>query len=195
MRIIAGKFKNHQLISPTSKDIRPTSDRIKESIFNVLWHHDWFESFAEIRCLDGFCGTGALGFEAYSRGVESVTFVDVSAESLKICAENQKKLDPAKKHTHLLRADLSETSGAVALASRGPFDLIFLDPPYREGLVEKALAVLLSQGLIADGAVLVLETHKTETIELPLGFHILSEKVYATTKIHFVQKSTSAESL
>jgi 16S rRNA (guanine966-N2)-methyltransferase len=192
MRIIAGKFKNHHLVSPSSKDVRPTSDRIKESIFNILWHHDWFESFAAIRCLDGFCGTGALGFEAYSRGVDSVTFVDVSAESLKVCTENQRKLDPSKKNTHLIRADLSETSGAVALASRGPFDLIFLDPPYQQGLIEKAILSLLSQNLIADGAVLVLETHKVETIDLPVGFSILSEKIYATTKIHFVQRDSAS---
>lgn len=181
MRIIAGKFKNQKLISPEDQDIRPTTDRIRESLFNILSHQHWLPPFSNLKCLDGFCGTGALGFEALSRGAAHVTFIDSHVKSLKICTENQEKFDSSQEYTKLLKADLTKTLPFFGSA----FDLIFLDPPYHKDFVGKAIETLRAAGAFKDKTILVLESHKNESFLAPEGLHLLVEKCYGQTKIQF----------
>lgn len=180
MRIIAGKFKRQALATPGDKNIRPTSDRIRESIFNILQHQDWMPPFSELHCLDGFCGTGALGFEALSRGVADVTFID---QDLKICQKNQQKFDPERKNTKLVKQDLSTKIKPVMTG----FDLIFLDPPYGKDLLPLAIKGLIEAGYCNNKCVFVLETEKKEILSLPDHLQKRAEKCYASTKVHFYQ--------
>ena len=137
MRIIGGKFRGKTLSSPSDDSIRPTSDRARESIFNILGSR-LGPVLAGKRVLDLFAGTGALGLEALSRGAEHVTFVDTGAEARGLIRDHIQAFGAAG-ITKLLRRD------ATALGTPGTFgqfDLIFLDPPYNQGLGEKALAEL-----------------------------------------------------
>jgi 16S rRNA (guanine966-N2)-methyltransferase len=135
MRIVAGKFRGKQLNSPSDDSIRPTSDRVRESVFNILGSR-LGPVLTEKRVLDLFAGTGALGFEALSRGASHVTFVDTGAESRGLIRDHIQAFGAAG-ITKLLRRD------ATALGKPGTFgqfDLIFLDPPYAQEMGEKALA-------------------------------------------------------
>src|SRR5690606_21848963 len=141
MRIVAGKFRGKHLTSPSDESIRPTADRVRESMFNILASR-LGPVFSGIRVLDLFAGTGALGLEALSRGAAHVTFVDTGAEARGLIRDHIEAFG-AGGITKLLRRD------ATALGTPGTFgqfDLVFLDPPYSHGLGEQALAGLAANG-------------------------------------------------
>ncbi len=146
MRIIAGTLKGRTLATPTWEGLRPTSDKLRETLFNVL-----APRIDGARFLDGFAGTGAVGFEALSRGASHVTFLEKDPRACRLIAENARRCGLAGGYT-ILRGGLVETGRRERL---GPFDLVFLDPPYADKYVIDAAAAAM-QWLAADGR-LVLE--------------------------------------
>lgn len=181
MRIVAGKFRGKSLSSPSDDSIRPTSDRARESIFNILGSR-LGPVLAGRRVLDLFAGTGALGLEALSRGADHVTFVETGAEGRGLIRDHIEAFG-AGGVTKLLRRD------ATALGTPGTFgrfDLIFLDPPYRQGLGEKALAELADKGWIAPGATIVWEEAADTPVSVPQGFTPDDERLYGAAAVRFL---------
>jgi 16S rRNA (guanine966-N2)-methyltransferase len=181
MRIVAGKFRGKQLTSPSDDSIRPTADRVRESMFNILSSR-LGPVFEGVRVLDLFAGTGALGFEALSRGANHVTFVDTGAESRGIVRDHIEAFG-AGGITKLLRRD------ATALGKPGTFgqfDLIFLDPPYNQGLGEKALAELAANGWLSSGATLVWEEAVEAEVTVPEGFTLDDTREYGAAAVRFL---------
>lgn len=178
MRIIGGSHKGLTLASLGKGDmaahLRPTSDRVRESLFNLLEHGAAGNPVPEARVLDLFAGTGALGLEALSRGASHVTFVDDGAKSRALIRENIARMQ-AQGATKLLRRD------ATKLGERqGPeFDLVFLDPPYGKGLGERALAAAQDGGWLAEGSVVVWEESSEQAA--PQGFEKLDARRYGDT--------------
>jgi 16S rRNA (guanine966-N2)-methyltransferase len=183
MRIVAGKHRGLSLATPKDARVRPTSDRVREALFNVLAHNDFGVGFAVegARVLDLFAGTGALGLEALSRGAKYVLFVDDHAESRALVRRNVEAAH-ATGATKIWRRDATGLSEMPANAG-GPFDLVFLDPPYRKGLVELALASARDGVWLAEKAIVVAEMALDEVFAVPAGFSALDERTYGDTKV------------
>ncbi|MGB0496934.1 MAG: 16S rRNA (guanine(966)-N(2))-methyltransferase RsmD [Rubricella sp.] len=186
MRIVGGRYRGTALASVGAGDekahLRPTTDRTRESIFNLLSHGGYGDVLTEARVLDLFAGTGALGFEALSRGAAHVTFIDDGAKARALIRRNIDTLR-AIGQVKLYRRDatrLGENRGA-------PFSLVFLDPPYGRGLGHKALASARSGGWLAADALVVLE--EGEALPAPEGFAILDERRYGDTVIQILRAS------
>src|SRR5262245_61674156 len=156
MRIIGGKFGGRQLIAPSGAAIRPTSDRVREAIFNILSHGIEGFAFHGIRVLDLFAGTGALGLEALSRGAADCLFVEEAPAARASIRRNVEALGLTGV-TKIFRRDATDLGAA---GRRGGAGLAFFDPPYGRGLAERALLSALGGGWLAPAAVLVLEESK-----------------------------------
>lgn len=184
MRIIAGKFRGKTLLSPSDDSIRPTSDRARESVFNILASR-LSPNFDGLKVLDLFAGTGALGLEALSRGALSVVFVDTGAEARGLIRDHIEAFG-AGGTTKLLRRDATALGPAGTM---GPMDLVFLDPPYGKGLGELALASLRDGNWLAKDATLVLEESVDVPVELPAGFVLDDRRDYGAAAIHFIRRT------
>jgi 16S rRNA (guanine966-N2)-methyltransferase len=181
MRIVAGKFRGKTLSSPSDDSIRPTSDRARESIFNILGSR-LGPSLDGRRVLDLFAGTGALGLEALSRGAAHVTFVDTGAEARGLVRDHIEAFGAAG-ITKLLRRD------ATALGTPGTFgqfDLVFLDPPYGQGLGERALAEVAANGWLSPGATIVWEESSDADVVVPEGFVLEDTRSYGAATVRFL---------
>lgn len=181
MRIIAGKFRGKQLLSPEDESIRPTADRVRESIFDIVASR-LGASLDGLRVLDLFAGTGALGLEALSRGAASVVFVDTGAEARGLIRDHIEAFG-AGGVTKLLRRDATALGDAGTM---GPVDLVFLDPPYGKGLGGRALAALRQGGWLKSGTLLVLEEGSDVTVELPEGFALEDRRTYGAAAVHIL---------
>lgn len=183
MRIVAGKHRGLALATPKDDRVRPTSDRVREAIFNVLAHNDFGIGFRieGARVLDLFAGTGALGLEALSRGAAYVLFVDDHFESRALIRRNVEACH-ATGATKIWRRDATVLSDIPANVG-GPFDLVFLDPPYRKGLVARALASAREGKWLAPSALIVAEMAQDEAIAAPEGFALRDERTYGDTKV------------
>jgi 16S rRNA (guanine966-N2)-methyltransferase len=182
MRIVAGKFRGKQLTAPADLSIRPTADRVRESMFNILASR-LGPGFDGLRVLDLFAGTGALGLEALSRGAAHVTFVDTGAEARGLIRDHIETFG-AGGIAKLLRRD------ATALGPSGnlkPFNLVFLDPPYGKGLGEAALAGLRNGGWLAPGATLMFEESSDTEIDWPEGFELEDRREYGAAAVHLLR--------
>jgi 16S rRNA (guanine966-N2)-methyltransferase len=184
MRIIAGKFRGKTLLSPSDDSIRPTSDRARESVFNILASR-LSPNLDGLKVLDLFAGTGALGLEALSRGALSVVFVDTGAEARGLIRDHIEAFG-AGGTTKLLRRDATALGPAGTM---GPMDLVFLDPPYGKGLGELALASLRDGNWLAKDATLVLEESVDVPVELPAGFVLDDRRDYGAAAIHFIRRA------
>ena len=182
MRIIAGRFKGTALATPRSDATRPPSDRLRETIFNILAHGIGLD-LDGVRVLDLFAGTGALGFEAISRGARHATFVDEAVEPRGLIRRNMETmgLNGAAK---ILRRDATKLGPAGTIE---PFDLVFADPPYDKGLGELALASAKAGGWLAPGAICVLEERANAVIALPDGFEILDQRSAGDSQVLFLK--------
>ncbi len=189
MRIVSGKFRGLSLATPKDDRIRPTSDRVREALFNVLGHNDFGIGFRlqEARVLDLFAGTGALGLEALSRGAQFVMFVDDHFESRGLIRRNVEAAH-ATGATKIWRRDAAALGDMPANAN-GPFDLVFLDPPYRRGLADQALASLVSGGWLAARSLAAVETAADEKLDLPEGLAVSDERAYGDTLVRMVVKA------
>ena len=178
MRIVSGKFRGRSLQAPKSQNIRPTSDRIRESLFNVI-SHNYGDNLDNTRVLDLFAGTGALGIEALSRGARFALFIENSIEGRGLLRQNIDNLS-LQGHSKVFRRDASELG---PIGSITPFDLVFADPPYGHGFGEKAAAGLVAGGWLSPSGLFVLEEDKDCAPESLPGFELLETKSYAGTKI------------
>ena len=181
MRIVAGKFRGKTLLSPEDESIRPTADRVRESIFNILASR-LGPSFEGLRVLDLFAGTGALGLEALSRGASNVVFVDIGAEARGLVRDHIEAFG-AGGVAKLLRRDATALGPAGTM---GPVDLVFLDPPYGKGLGELALVSLRDNGWLKPETVLVIEESSDTVIELPAGFALDDRREYGAAAVHLI---------
>ncbi len=180
MRIVGGRLRGRPLVGPKPGigSIRPTSDRLRESLFNVLAHA--YDDVTEgARVLDLFAGTGALAFEALSRGAEFALLVDDGTEARGLIRENQMALGLAG-HSRVFRRDASKLGPIGPMA---PFALMFCDPPYRKGLGEKALISARDGGWLEAGALVVLEEAGDVEVALPEGFTLLERREYGETQV------------
>jgi 16S rRNA (guanine966-N2)-methyltransferase len=185
MRIVAGNHRGRTLQVPPGKDVRPTADRTREALFNILAHAPWSAEqgspLVGARVIDAFCGSGALGLEALSRGAVACTFIDINPTALEFVRRNIATLDEADR-TVALRADVLKLPRARATAT-----LAFLDPPYGLNLAGPALAALVRQGWLVAGAVVVVETDASDPFEPPEAFEPLDQRRYRFTTLHFLR--------
>jgi len=184
MRIVGGRLKRRPLAAPEGLDVRPTSDRARESLFNILAHHPE-RPLIDARVLDAFAGSGALGLEALSRGAAHCTFLETLPAALAAIRANIGRLGLSGQTT-VLRADALRPGPAPAGATL-PAALVFLDPPYRSGLARPALEALRSEGWLADGALVSVEVGATEDFAPPPGFEVLDERRYGAAKLFLVR--------
>lgn len=180
MRIIGGKFSGRTIISPDGRGTRPTTDRTRESIFNILAHRDDF-SFEGARVIDLFAGSGALGFEAMSRGAEWCLFVETEAAARGAIRDNIEALGLFGS-TRLHRRSAT-TLGPKPAGVGPPFTLAFLDPPYRKDLAPPALRTLKSGDWLAEDALVIVEQAKDEAPAEADGFTEVDRRLYGDTQI------------
>lgn len=178
MRIVAGRARGAALKGPKSDRIRPTSDRLREALFNVL-AHSYGDPVEGARVLDLFAGTGALGLEALSRGAAYALFVEDAAEARALIRANIETLS-ATGATRIFRRDATRL-GPVGTIQ--PFSLVFCDPPYGRSLAEKALTGAAEGGWIAPGALVVVEESADADFTAPAGFEECERRLYGDTQI------------
>lgn len=182
MRIIGGTFSGRALVAPKGRDTRPTADRVRESVFNILAHQGGF-SFEGARVIDLFAGSGALGLEAMSRGAAFCLFVETDAAARGAIRDNVEALG-------LMGATRVHRRGADALGEKpagvgAPFNLAFLDPPYAKDLCGPALAALRKGGWLDPGAVVIVEQGKDETPAIAEGFVEDDRRTYGAAQVGF----------
>jgi 16S rRNA (guanine966-N2)-methyltransferase len=182
MRVVGGRLKGRNLASPPSQAIRPTADRLRESVFNILMHA-YDNPIEGARVLDLFAGTGALGIEAVSRGAAFALFVDNGAEARALLRNNVEALGLGGV-TKVYRRDATNLGPAHPVE---PFLLAFLDPPYGRGLAEQALASLRDGGWLIPSALLVVEEAKAASFKAPAGFEELERRAYDDTEFAFLR--------
>lgn len=178
MRIISGKYRGKRLFAPADDSVRPTTDRIKETVFNII---QWKVSGAKV--LDLFCGSGALGIECISRGADEVIFVDKSRDSVELTKENLKGIDG---NYRVVNNDFLN----VLRAGTSKFDIIFIDPPYKSGLGEFAVQAVFECDRLSDGGTVVYE-HSTELpyVSVDATLAVRTKKMGSVT-VEFIKKKT-----
>jgi 16S rRNA (guanine966-N2)-methyltransferase len=182
MRVVGGRLKGRNLASPSSREIRPTADRLRESVFNILIHA-YDDPITGARVLDLFAGTGALGIEAVSRGAAFALFVDNGAEARALLRNNVEALALGGV-TKIFRRDATDLGPAHPVE---PFSLVFLDPPYGKGLAEQALMSLREGAWLTPGALLVVEEAKAAGFKPPEGFEEKERRAYDDTEFVFLR--------
>mgnify|MGYP005992636753 FL=1 len=183
MRIISGKFKGKKLLGPKDKETRPLKDLAKESIFNVINHSNNFAiDIKKANVLDLFSGIGSFGIECLSRGAIHVTFVEKYEGVLPILKNNLDNLN-SKIDYKIIESDILNQFNFKILKSE--YDLIFLDPPYREKAIEKILNTLFENKILKDNGIIIIHRHKKEMNMFPKNFKLIDEKRYGISKIIF----------
>jgi 16S rRNA (guanine966-N2)-methyltransferase len=186
MRIVAGAFKGRSLVTPRGRGTRPTAERTREAIFNVLAHASWSPDLEGARVIDLFAGSGALGFEALSRGAAFALFVETDAAARGAIRENAETLG-VMGITRIHRRDAAAL-GVKPAGLGAPFDLAFLDPPYGHGLTLAALERLADGGWLAEGAIVVAELGEDEPELAPAGYEALDARDYGAAKVAFLRR-------
>jgi 16S rRNA (guanine966-N2)-methyltransferase len=184
MRVVGGKLRSRPIAGPKSDAVRPTSDRLREALFNILTH-SYGDPVAGARVLDLFAGTGALGIEAISRGADYALFVDEGVEARALLRDNVESLGLGGV-TRIFRRDASRLGPAHPL---DPFSLVFLDPPYGKGLAEKSLISARDGGWLMPQALLVVEEAADAAFKPPDGFAELERRRYDDTEFTFIRLS------
>jgi 16S rRNA (guanine966-N2)-methyltransferase len=187
MRIVGGRLRSRPLAGPKSDAVRPTSDRLRESLFNIL-AHSYGDPVPGARVLDLFAGTGALGIEAISRGASYTLFVDDGVEARALLRQNVEALGLGGV-TRIFRRDATKLGAAHPLE---PFDLVFLDPPYGKGLAEKALVSARDGGWLKPRALVVVEEAADTGFAAADGFAELERRDYDDTEFVLLRFSASS---
>lgn len=178
-RIVAGQFRGRRLEVPKGRDVRPTTDRMRERLFSMLMHGR-YPDMTDAVVADLFAGTGALGLEALSRGAKSVTFVEQARPSVACISANIASLGIGDK-TKLLAKNVKALPPATA-----PCDFIFMDPPYRQQLVRPTLDILLEKGWLAEDGVIVCEQASDEPMDIPDALHVVDDRSQGQQRILFL---------
>lgn len=183
VRIVAGEFRGRPLATPAGRDIRPSADRLRQTLFDIL-AHAYDDAADGARVLDLFAGTGALGLEALSRGATYALFVEEGVEARGLIRRNVEALGLTGR-TRIFRRDATALGPAGSVA---PFDLVFADPPYGRGLGERAFASALAGGWLAPGALLVLEEEAEADVKPVTGLEMLETRIVAGSQILFYRR-------
>ncbi len=186
MRIVAGAWRGRALIAPPGQATRPTADRVRQALFDMLLHAPWGgrDALEDARVLDAFAGTGALGLEALSRGAAHATFMEHDRAALAVLRGNIGACRTADRASVLAVDVLTAPSG-------GPCGLVFLDPPYGRDLVPRAIDRLRAMGWIAPGALLVAETGRDEA--LPILGTLLAERTHGAARLSVTRAPTATQ--
>lgn len=180
MRITSGLFRSRKLFLPEGRDIRPTSDKVRQAVFNKLLSYGLPDEDTVV--IDAFCGTGALGLEALSRGAAHCVFIDKARDSVALCKKNIDALGVKDKAT-ILTADTAKIGPRPATIK--PAQLVFLDPPYRQDLVPQALRALAQNGWLAPRSLCIAETESEAPDAAADSFDLLDRRPYGQTEIRF----------
>ncbi len=188
MRIVGGDFRGKKLSLPEDNRIRPTADRTREALFNILGHGGDYRTEKGplplgARILDVFAGTGALGLEALSRGAAHVTFMDNHPDSLRLIKTNVQVLQGQGK------ADILNRSGIHPGRASRACDLILMDPPYKKGLESPSLLALAENGWMQPGSIAVIEMASKEVLDPPDGFDLLDNRKYGAARLIILKKT------
>ena len=184
MRVVGGRLRSRPLAGPKSAAVRPTTDRLREALFNILTH-SYDDPVTGARVLDLFAGTGALGIEAISRGTAYALFVDDGVEARALLRDNIEALGLGGV-TRIFRRDATKLGPAHPLE---PFSLVFLDPPYGKGLAEKALVSAREGNWLKPDALVIVEEAADAEFKAPEGFAELERRVYDDTEFVFLRGS------
>ncbi len=182
MRIVGGRLKGRALFGPRSDGIRPTSDRLRETLFNILAHSHG-DPLPGGRVIDLFAGTGAFGLEAISRGADFCLFVEDGAQARALIRENVEALGLGGV-TRIFRRDARKLGDAPPGL---PYTLAFLDPPYDRGLAQPAMTSLARGGWLEPGALVIVEEAAAAVFEPPAGFDVLERREYGDTEVIFLR--------
>lgn len=188
MRIVSGRFRGKKLASPKSDFIRPTTDRTRESLFNILAHRI---PLHDIRVIDCFAGTGALGLEAMSRGAAFCLFVDEGVEARGLLRQNVESMQ-LQGQTKIFRRDATQLG---EIGTMKPFDLAFLDPPYGKGLGERTMTALLAGGWLKPSALVILEEGRGHLPAIIEGYEQDGARQFGDTEIGFYVLTGSGEAM
>jgi len=185
MRVIGGRHRGRPLVAPPGDAVRPTSDRAREALFNILSHGDFAAAglpFAGGNVVDAFAGTGALGIEALSRGAARAAFIETDRAALAALRNNIAALDE-EDSAQIIAGDATRPPRAPAACA-----VAFLDPPYRSGLAGAALSALSAAGWLTRRALAIVETAAGEPFSAPEGFTVIDERVYGAAKLVFLRR-------
>ena len=187
MRVISGKFKGKKLIEPQDKETRPLKDLTKESIFNIIKHSNKFSiDLEKAYVLDLFSGVGSFGIECLSQDASHVTFIEKYQGVLHILKKNLSNLK-SEINYEIIESDIFNNFEFEILKFR--YDIIFLDPPYKEKVLKNILNKIIENKILKDKGVIIIHRHKKQVNELPKNFQILDEKKYGISKIIFGSNS------
>ncbi|MBV8889297.1 MAG: 16S rRNA (guanine(966)-N(2))-methyltransferase RsmD [Alphaproteobacteria bacterium] len=189
MRIVGGRHRGRRLIAPSGQAVRPTSDRAREALFDILSHGRLATEgspFAEQPVLDAFAGTGALGLEALSRGAAKACFIEQDREALSALRRNLAVLGEEG------RAEIIAGDATRPPRARIACAVAFIDPPYRSGLAGSAVMALARAGWLMPHALAVVEVGARETFALPPGFMLLDQRVYGAARLVFLRREAEA---
>jgi 16S rRNA (guanine966-N2)-methyltransferase len=185
MRIVGGSQRGRRLVAPLGEAVRPTSDRAREALFNILSHGNFAASglpFADRPVLDAFAGTGALGLEALSRGASAAAFIESEREALAALRRNVVALGEGER-VQIMAGDATRPPRAGYACA-----VAFLDPPYRSGLAAPAATALAASGWLTPDALIVIEVAAREALPAPAGFTIIDERVYGAARLVFLRR-------
>jgi 16S rRNA (guanine966-N2)-methyltransferase len=178
MRIDAGSHRGVRLVSPEGLDTRPTADRARQAVFNILMNS--YDAVRDAKVLDVFAGSGAMGLEALSRGAERASFIEIDRDA----AEAIKKNITACREQPRAQLFINDALKPPRLAANwGPATLVFLDPPYQKDLIVPALNALHEARWIAPAALLVAEMHRKDALATPEGFELLDDREYGKARM------------
>ena len=182
LRIVAGRHRGRRLLAPSGETTRPTAERVRQALFDMLWHAPWAgrDLLDGARVLDAFAGTGALGLEALSRGAAHATFIEPDRAALAALRRNIATLGEDDR-ARVIPGDATRPPVATA-----PCGLLLLDPPYGKDLVPRALTALRAGGWIAPGALVVAEVAKADPLDAP-GFEELAERAHGAARVVFLK--------
>ncbi|PCI33441.1 MAG: 16S rRNA (guanine(966)-N(2))-methyltransferase RsmD [Alphaproteobacteria bacterium] len=180
MRIIGGAYRGRKLISPANKGIRPTSDRMRETIFNILSHSG--TGLEGARVLDVFAGSGAMGLEALSRGAAHVTFFDKDRSSLQLVKKNIALIGAGDK------SKVKPVTAPTFPRAQAPYDFIFLDPPFDLNIIGDCLDRLYDNGYLADDCMIVAEYAPATLVTFPDYVEVIKEKTYGDARFSFLKR-------
>ena len=183
MRIISGKFKGKKLLEPQDKKTRPLKDLTKESVFNIINHSNKFSiDIKKSYVLDLFSGVGSFGIECLSQGASHVTFIEKYEGVLPILKKNLNNLK-SEIHYKIIESDILNRFEFKSLKLN--YDLIFLDPPYKEKALENILNTIIENKTLKENGIIIIHRHKKEIDELPKNFQLIDKKKYGISKIIF----------
>ncbi len=189
MRVTGGTARGRRLAAPRGERVRPTSDKVKEALFNILT--SLLGNLEGLRVLDIFAGTGSLGIEALSRGCREAVFVDNHRESVAVIRQNLKQLNLEDRSRVITR---EATAAIQTLAGESPFRIIVLDPPYRQGLAEKVLNNLASAPFVAAETIIIAESDSSEVLAEEFGpLRQFDRRIYGDTALTFFKKGIPAD--